>query len=369
MLSYFATLPDPRIDRCKKHLLSDIIFITLAAVICGADDWNEIEDFGKAKEVWLREHCTLSNGIPTHDTFNRVFAAIDTQVFEQCFMNWVKDIAKLSEGELVCIDGKRMANSGINGSKAIVHMVSAWASENRLALAQKKVDDKSNEITAIPALLDILELKGCVVSIDAMGTQKDIASKIIEKEADYILALKENQETLFAEANNAFSKAGCEQLSVEVDTGHGRIEKRNCAVFTDMDWISESEHWKGMQTIIRVDAERTDKQTLKTTYEQRFYISSLKASPQTLNTYIRNHWAIENQLHWSLDVDFKEDQSTKRAGNAAQNFSIITKIVLNILKNFEDSKGKQKVSLKNKRKKAGWNHDYLLNIMMNAKFS
>lgn len=359
-LEFFETLPDPRVERSKRHKLSDILFITIAAVLSGCDDWNDIEMYGQSKQLWLQNYLELPNGIPSHDTFNRVFAALDPMALQECFLNWVQSIAKHSEGDIVSIDGKRLCGSGINGSKSIIHMVSAWSSSNALVLAQYKVDDKSNEITAIPRLLEVLELKGCIVTIDAMGCQKQIASAIVDKQADYILAVKGNQEFLLDDVREAFAQSQASSEDVQLSVGHGRVEKRSCRTIQNSDWVCKSEQWKEIKTLIEITAHRTDKSTGQTASEVRYYISSLRGEAAMFNKAIRAHWGIENGLHWTLDVVFSEDQSQKRAGQAAENFSIINRIALNLLK----ADKSVKISMKSKRHKAAWENDYIIHLLI-----
>lgn len=363
ILEHFSSLPDPRRDHKKRHKLIDIVFITIAAVICGADDWYEVEEYGRDKAEWLNTILELPNGIPSHDTFNRVFSILDTAALHECFIGWVRSVAALSEGQVVSIDGKRMCNSGENGSKAVIHMVSAWSGANNMVLAQQKVDDKSNEITAIPRLLGLLMIKGCTVTIDAMGCQKDIAEKIVGKEADYILAVKDNQERLHDDIKEAFGHGQSIETHTQGNVGHGRIEKRTCRVIRDTDWVCNKEQWPGLQSLIAIDSVRTQKATGASQAETRYYISSSNAAPAVFNAAIREHWGIENRLHWVLDVVFGEDGSTKRAGTAAENFSFISKVAINLLNKHDDKKGAKKVSMKIKRKKAGWNNDYLMTIL------
>lgn len=366
IMEYFKTLPDPRIDRKKLHKLHDIIFITIAAVICGANDWEDIEEFGELNYEWLKTVLELPNGIPSHDTFNRVFSLLDTAALQQCFISWVQSVAQISEGRIISIDGKRMCNSGESGSKAIIHMVSAWSNANNMVLAQQKVNDKSNEITAIPTLLEVLDVKGCTVTIDAMGCQQDIATKIINKGADYILAVKGNQGHLHDDIQEAFEQEKSKAIDIQVNTGHGRIEKRTCSVITGTEWICKKENWEGLQTLIRIQSQRTQKATGIIETQTRYYISSHKADAAFFNQAVREHWGIENKLHWILDVAFGEDNSNKRAGNAAENFSFISKIALNLLQNYDDRRGAKKISMKTKRKKCGWSNDYLLTILKGA---
>ncbi|HNX08383.1 MAG TPA: ISAs1 family transposase [Bacteroidales bacterium] len=360
-IEYFTEITDPRIERCKEHLLSDIIFITISAVICGCETWNDIESYGESKETWLRRFLKLPNGIPSHDTFNRVFSALDPQQMEDCFLNWIKAIAEITEGEVVSIDGKTIRGSRSKGAKSFVHMVSAWANTNHLLLGQVKVDDKSNEITAIPKLLEVLELTGCIVTIDAMGCQTEIADKIISKGADYLLAVKGNQGKLEEGIQDVVLFAKPVDEYNDTDFGHGRIEQRKCQVYSDLTHIQDVPRWKELRTIVKIEATRTIKSTNKVETETRFYISSLKPDAKRISEAVRKHWGIENSLHWVLDVSFGEDKSMKHNANAVENFSIINRIALNLVKQ-EKSK---KRSVKGKRLDAGWDNDYLLKILKN----
>lgn len=367
IISHFSKLTDPRTKEHKKvHKLTDIIFITIAAVISGAEDWNDIEEYGEQKEDWLKTILELPSGIPSHDTFNRVFSLIDSAELQKYFIDWVQSIAKITDGQIISIDGKRMCNSGEGGKKAIIHMVSAWSNINSMVLGQLKVNDKSNEITAIPALLDLLMIKGCWITIDAMGCQKDIAAKIKEKEAEYVLAVKDNQEHLHDDIKEAFRYGKTTQIHEQINLDHGRIEKRTCRTITAMEWICKVQDWQGLQTLIEIKSERTIKATGVKETQIRYYISSALSTAQKFNEAIREHWGIENNLHWILDVAFNEDNSTKRAGNAAENFSVISKIAVNLLNRHEYKKGARKVSMKTKRKKAGWSNDYLMELLTKA---
>lgn len=367
IIEHFSNVSDPRTKEHKKeHKLIDILFITIAAVICGAEDWNDIEFYGQEKEVWLKTILELPYGIPSHDTFNRVFSLIDPSELQNCFISWVQSIAKISEGQIISIDGKRMCNSGEGGKKAIIHMVSAWSNENRMVLSQVKVNDKSNEIIAIPALLDLLMVKGCWITIDAMGCQKDIAAKIKSKEAEYILTVKDNQAHLHDDIKDAFKHGTIEQVDEQSNLGHGRIEKRTCRIITAIEWVCNVQDWQGLQTLIEIKSERTIKATGVKETQIRHYISSARSTAKKFNEAIREHWGIENSLHWILDVAFNEDNSMKRAGNAAENFSVISKVALNVIKQSELKKGVTRLSVKSKRKKAGWSNEYLTAILTNA---
>lgn len=360
-INYFTNITDPRVDRTKSHLLEDIIFISIAAIICGAQTWNDIENYGKGKEAWLRQYLQLLNGIPSHDTFNRIFSSLDPEELEKCFMDWVSSVTQLTKGEVVSIDGKSLRGSGKKGSKSFVHMVSAWANANHMVLGQVKVDEKSNEITAIPRLLEVLVLEGCLVTIDAMGCQKDIAEKIVSKKADYILAVKGNQPLLEEGVKNTVRFTLPIDEDKQVDSGHGRVETRKCTLYNDLSYIEEISKWKNLKSIVKIEAERYFKSTGKTENETRYYITSSTLSAKEIGNAVRAHWGVENSLHWVLDVSFSEDASRKQAGYAAQNYSLLTRIALNLVKN-EKSK---KRSVKGKRLDAGWNNDYLLKILEN----
>ncbi len=329
---HFDKMDDPRADGNRKHKLSDIITIAILAVICGADHWNQVEQFGKSKLDWLSTFLELPNAIPSHDTFNRVFAALDPDQFRAGFISWVNSISKVIEGEIIAIDGKqnRRTHDKKLGRKAI-HMVSAWASQNQLVLGQVKVDDKSNEITAIPKLLQMLYIKGCIITIDAMGCQKKIAKKIVEKKADYVLALKENHKNLYDEVSAIFKivKAGS-PISFDyfnrVDKNHGRTEIRQCWTINVEDiLLTGSDQWENFRTIALVIDERIIDQ--KKQKSMRFFISSLPSNAQKMLNCVRSHWTIETSLHWVLDMAFREDQCRLRMGHGAQNFAILRLLI------------------------------------------
>lgn len=360
LVSIFSKIDDPRRDLTKLHQLNDILLIGIISVICGADSWNEMELYAREKEDFLRTFLELPNGIPSHDTLNRVFSSIDSKQFELCFIEWVKTLAELTDKEVIAIDGKTIRGAKHKGKKSPIHMVSAFACENNLVLGQVKTDEKSNEITAIPKLLEILSIENTVVTIDAMGCQKEIADKIIEKKADYILAVKANQEQLLEHIEDEFRFAKITDEDTHHNLDHGRIETRICSCITAFKFIPKDTPWKNLSTIIRVESTRefknSDKPIEKAT---RYYISSMKANSKIFQKAIRSHWAIENKLHWTLDVAFSEDNSRKRTKNAAQNFSILTKIALNLLK--KDTKAK--VGVKSRRLKAAINNQYMLKIL------
>ncbi|RKZ35274.1 MAG: ISAs1 family transposase [Gammaproteobacteria bacterium] len=364
---HFKSLPDPRRKTMNlRHKLIDILIIAICAIICGSDSWVAVETFGKAKEDWFRRFLELPNGIPSHDTFTDVFRKLASRQFEACFTSWTESISELFEGEVVSIDGKTLRRSHDKGNdKKAIHMVSAWASKNYLVLGQVKTDDKSNEITAIPKLLLGLELKGCLVTIDAMGCQKKIAKVIIDQEADYLLAVKDNQPKLYQAVQDYFTqvnKVNFEGYNVDFaetnNEGHGRIETRRCWVGHDaLPQIEGSENWEGLQTIVMLESERTVKE--ETTIEHRYYISSTESSAESLLCASREHWGIENSWHWRLDIAFREDESRIRKGNGAENLAILRHIALNLL-NKEDT---AKLGMKNKRLKAGWDASYLEKVL------
>jgi predicted transposase YbfD/YdcC len=360
ILQHFASLADPRINRQKKHQLQDIFFITLCAVICGADNWVEIEEYGCAKEDWFTEQLGLANGIPSHDTFGAVFAAIDQTQFSECFSRWVADLAALTEGEVIAIDGKCLRRSVDSSSKkAAIHLVSAWAQQNRLVLGQVKVDDKSNEITAIPKLLERLDIAGAVITIDAMGCQKKIADQIVRQGGDYVLSLKGNQGSLLDDVETFFTSAlAPDAVTVGVDAEHGRLETRTITATDDIGWLHERHDWPGLNSILAVTLRQESGQTIRE--DTRYFISSLKADDhQRLANAVRAHWSIENNLHWVLDVAFDEDRNRTRQGHSAANLAVIRHIALNLLKN----ESSRKVGIKVKRKRAGWDNDYLLRLI------
>jgi predicted transposase YbfD/YdcC len=336
-----------------RHQLHDILLLVVSAVLCGMDQWDEIADFGFEQQHWLRKYGSFCNGLPSHDTINRVFSAIDPVEFSDCFSQWANSLWVQCDHEVVAIDGKRICNSHHQSNPAI-HMVSAFATQNGLCLGQVATQEKSNEITAIPQLLSLLDIKGCIVTIDAMGCQKNIASKIVKQGADYILAVKGNQPLLEEGILDTIRFNKPVSFDVDVDCGHGRIETRECSVYNNLEMIEDANQWEGLNTILQVNSQRTIKATGETTFQTRYYISSREANAKQFNTWTRSHWAIENNLHWTLDVVFGEDLSRKRKGNVAQNFNTIRKIVMALLVNEQ----KWKASKKRKRLKALQNHQY-----------
>jgi predicted transposase YbfD/YdcC len=363
--AHFSKLTDPRIHRTRLHSLHEILVITICAAICGADNWAHVELFGRSKESWFRSFLDLPNGIPSHDTFGRVFAALDHEQFRQCFIDWAASIAQISQEEIVAVDGKAIRRSFDAASgRAPIHMVNAWAASTGIALGQLATDSKSNEITAIPKLLELLSIRGCIVTIDAMGCQKAIAEQIVNQGGDYVLALKGNQGTLHDEVIKYFEwalKGGPDvppmHYTETVDGDHGRIETRRHWIANDVEWCAEL-GWKGLSSIAMLESERTVGD--KTSMERRYYISSLQDErSQSIPHAVRAHWGVENQLHWVLDVAFREDDSRARTGNAAENLATIRQIALNLLKQEKSLK----VGVAGKRLKAGWDESYLLKLL------
>lgn len=377
---YFAHIDDPRQAHKIEHLLSEILFITVLAIIAGADDFNEIAKYAKMKYHWLSSFLKLPGGVPSHDTFNRVLCLIDAEQFQQSFVDWVNDIRNniklpgtqgesLENKDVISIDGKTACNSRdkVYGKKAI-HMVSALSSKYGLVLGQQKCYEKSNEITAIPQLLDMFLIEGSVITIDAMGCQKDIAAKIMRRKADYILALKGNQGNLYKEVTDLFDKVNTpefekyiHQRDTQLEKDHGRIEQRDCVTIENLGWLYEIRQWPGVKSIAKITA-TVVKGELQYT-EDRYYISSLPGKADFINRAVRKHWFVENKLHWILDVIFKEDYCRVRTGNGAENLNTIRKIALNTIKRDNTVK----TSFKNKRKMCGWNDNFALNILKNMK--
>jgi len=360
LMSIFGSIEDPRSHINQLHNLTDILLIGIISVICGAETWKQMIGFANSKEGFLRKFLELPNGIPSEDTINRVFSSIDSSQFEICFINWVNSISNLLKGQVIAIDGKTIRGAKSKGRKSPVHMVSAWANQNNLVLGQVRVNEKSNEITAIPELIDNLFIEGNIITIDAMGTQTDIADKIIENKADYILSVKENQPQLLEKIKDEFRFSKHNETDTNIDIGHGRIETRVCSVISDFQFIEDDNKWNKLQQIIKIESIRefknSDKQPEKAT---RYYIASLVDTAINCQKNIRSHWGVENKLHWTLDVAFSEDASRKRNNNAAQNYSILLKIALNLLRNEKT----EKQGIAGKRLKAGWNEGYLLKVL------
>ena len=360
-ITHFSVLEDPRIERCKKHKLLDILFLTVSAVLSGAQGWEDIEEFGHAKLLWLQRFVELANGVPRHDTIARVMARLEPGILQQCFFQWMNDVVEAVDGNVIAIDGKTVRGSFDKASrKNALHMVSAWSCASGVALGQVKTSEKSNEITAIPRLLELLELKKCIITIDALGCQKGIARDILNKKADYVLGVKKNQPALHADfvqyfekhlllsENKTSSKIG---IFETVDKAHGRVETRRCWQSTDLQWLPTTKEWEGLRSVLRVESTRCIGEN--TSKEVRYFISSLPLNPERALAAIRQHWFVENQLHWVLDVTFGEDRSRIRRGDAPENMAVLRRLALNICKKCANGDSNPK-----KLKKAGWNDSF-----------
>ena len=369
VLGAFSEIEDPRKSPAKRHLFTEMLFIALASILAGAEGFVDMEEFGKSKIEWLRTFLKLPKGIPSHDAFGDLFALLDPQEFNTAFIEWTQHLRDHVSKEVVALDGKSMRGShDCSNNKKMVHTVSAWAVENRLVLGQIATEEKSNEITAIPKLLKLLHLEGCVITLDAMGTQKKIAAQIIEQKAHYVMSLKENHETFHDEVKSLMecpetlremkSQGAAVEFYSEENEDHGRVEKRSCVALEKTDWFREDWQWDGLKTLVMVERHRkADKQSDYST-ERHFYISSLEANAEELGRIIRKHWSIENSLHWVLDVTYKEDACRVRKGHAASNLSTLRKWTLNLFK-----KAPGNSSVRSKQKKAAWNQDYLIKVL------
>ena len=362
LLSTLRELPDPRVERTRLHKFEDLLLISICALLCGAESFEDMELFGEAKEPWLRTFLELPHGIPSHDTFNRLFAALDPQRFLEAFMRWTQSLRTVLADEIVAIDGKALRRAIAAGQSPKV-VVSAWAAGHGLVLGQRRVEDKSNEITAVPEWLRTLELAGCIVTLDAMGCQRRIAREIKEADAEYVLALKGNQGTAHEEIQSYLDAAiasadpalaRCEH----VEKGHGRIETRRYWQSASIGWFADRRKWEGLRSVGVVESVRDLHG--KTSTERRYYLCSLALDVEKFARAVRSHWGVENQLHWVLDVVFGEDQSRARTGHAAENLATLRRWALNLLK--ADTR-KAKRSIKGRIKAAGWDHNYLLHLL------
>lgn len=370
LLNHFADLPDPRVARTQHHALLDILVIALCALICGADDFVAIARFGQAKQTWLKERLELELpcGIPSHDTFGRVFARLDPMAFADCFVAWTQQLHTRTKGQVIALDGKTLRHSFDTASgKGAIHMVSAWASDSRLVLGQVKVDAKSNEITALPILLKMLDVSGSVVTADAMGCQKAIAQQITEQGGDYVLALKDNHPRLHDEVRRLFAwgeAEGAKDLACSFhqsqEYDHGRQEVRRCWATEQVHWLDETDEpqsWAGLRSVVKVESQRTI--AGKVSRECRFFLSSLPADAKHIVSAVREHWGIENGLHWVLDMAFTEDASRVRRDHSPQNLATLRHLALNLLRQEKTDKN----GVKNRRLRAGWDNDYLIKVI------
>jgi predicted transposase YbfD/YdcC len=374
LLAHLAPMRDPRINRRKEHDLVDILVIAICCMLCGGEGFNDMEDFGKAKHDWFKTFLKLRNGIPSHDTFNRVFAALDPKEFLECFLRWTQSLRQSISQEIVALDGKALRRA-LDQGESVKYVVSAWAESNGLVLGQLKVADKSNEITAVPELLRVLELSGCIVTVDAMGCQKKIAREIIEADADYVLALKGNQEKVHEEIKTFLDGALLEQQATRppgtklsraaaslksfqtVEKDHGRLETRRYYQSDYLDWFADRARWEGLKSCGMVESIREVEG--QTTTERRYFLASLNSEVETFARAVRSHWGVENKVHWVMDVCFREDQSRARAGYAAENLATLRRLGLNLLRREKTKKR----GIKGKQLNAGWDHAYLLRLL------
>lgn len=374
LIEHFKDLADPRVERRRDHDLIDVLVIAVCCLLCGGESFNDMEDFGLAREDWFKTFLGLRNGIPSHDTFNRLFAALDPKLFLECFLRWTQSLRQVIPQEIVALDGKALRGA-LNSQQSVKYIVSAWAEGNGLVLGQLKVEDKSNEITAVPELLRVLELAGCIVTIDAMGCQKKIAREIKEADADYVLALKGNHETVHQEVKSfldqtllekkqkrpkgaAVPKAAATLQELEtVEKDHGRLETRRFYQSDELAWFADKDKWEGLLSVGMVEATREIKGQISV--ERRYYLSSLPLDIAAFARAVRGHWGIENKVHWAMDVSFGEDQSRARAGYAAENLATLRRLALNLLKREKTKKR----GIRGKQLNAAWDHPYLLRLL------
>lgn len=369
-LDYFSDIKDPRIQNHNfRHRIIDILVITVLATICGADGWAEIERFGKSKQDWLKTFLELPNGIPSHDTFGRVFSILNPKELEKCFSAWLKSLSVDLKNEIIALDGKTVRGSGNKRQKEpAIHLVSAWAAKSRIMLAQVKTEDKSNEITAMPKLLDMLDIKGSIITIDAMGCQTEIAKKIKKKEAHYLFCLKENQKTLYDNVVSIFERAEenkqkqykkvLHRRKIEKIHDHGRIETRRYTLVSARAPLFFELRWPGLRGIGKIEITRTTNNVVE--YLTRYFLTSLHYEDiDIFMEAVRKHWQIEIDLHWSLDVSFREDHCQIRLGHAPDNLALIRRIALNLLKQEQTHKN----GISCRRKTAGWDNQYLLKVL------
>jgi predicted transposase YbfD/YdcC len=374
LVAHFSQVPDPRIERTKDHELVDVLVIAICTLLCAGEGFNDMEDFGHAKHDWFKTFLSLENGIPSHDTFNRVFAALDPKQFLDCFLRWTQSMRQAVSQEIVALDGKALRRA-MDKDQNVKYVVSAWAESNGLVLGQLKVNDKSNEITAVPELLRVLELSGCIVTTDAMGCQTKIAKEIIEADADYVLALKGNHEKVHEEMKTFLDdtvaqaqqkrppgakvpKAVKNLAHLEtVDKDHGRYEIRRFYQSDELNWFADKDKWEGLRSAGMVESVReTNGQR---SIERRYFLSSLPLDVQTLARAVRSHWGVENKVHWIMDVCFREDESRARAGYAAENLATLRRLALNLLRQEKTKKR----GIRGKQLNAGWDHAYLLRLL------
>jgi len=374
LVAHLAQVPDPRINRTRDHELVDVLVIAVCTLLCAGETFNDMEDFGNAKLDWFKTFLTLENGVPSHDTFNRVFAALDPKHFLDCFLRWTQSMRAAVSQEIVALDGKALRRA-MNKDEKVKYVVSAWAESNGLVLGQLKVNDKSNEITAVPELLRVLELSDCIVTTDAMGCQTKIAREIIEADADYVLALKGNHEKVHEEiktflddtvaqaqqkrpAGAEVSKAVETLASLEtVDKDHGRYEIRRFYQSQELSWFADKDKWEGLKSVGMVESIREIHG--KSSLERRYFLSSLAVDVATFARAVRSHWGVENKVHWIMDVCFREDASRARTGYAAENLATLRRLALNLLKQEKTKKR----GIRGKQLNASWNHAYLLRLL------